>query len=143
MTSMTRSEGHLIVAAIRVLVHREGRPPEPQEVAQLLDLPEASVRLGISHLAELGIVTLVESAYATHLEVADASGLEDLPEEPGADIASDLADFDKRKQEESERMARMFEDGDLEKRRAEKHGKMSKELFDFQQQKKANPFGED
>ena len=143
MTHMTRNEGHLIVAAIRVLVHREGRPPEPQEVAELLDLPEASVRLQVAQLAELGSVILVESAYATHLEIADVLLLEDLPAEEAAAITSDLADFDRRKQAEAEKMARMFEDGEHDKRRAEKHDKMGKELFEFKQQKKPNPFGDD
>jgi hypothetical protein len=140
VSQIDRHEGHLVVAAIRVLAHREGRAPTPEEVADLLDLPGAAVRLQLAVLQDLGAVRLVESAFATHVEVHDHTRLEELPEGRVDELSSDLADFDRRKQEEAERMERLFADGEHDRRRQEKHGAMDRELQDFHKRKPRNPF---
>ena len=54
MTNLDRRDAQLIIAAIRVLNHRHGRPSRPDEVAELLELPEATIRLRAIALQELG-----------------------------------------------------------------------------------------
>jgi len=138
-----RDEGHLLVAAIRVLGHREGRAPTPEELAELLDLPGAAVRLQLAALQDLGAVVLVESAFAVHAEVRDHTRLEELAPPEESDISADLADFDRRKQEEAERMAHLFDEKDHERRRAERHDAMDRDLKDFRKRKPHNPFEDD
>ncbi len=142
MTRVTRQEGHVIVAAVRVLGHREERPPKPEEVAALIGIPPEVLRLKAVALAELGILALVESAFDTHLEIRDHLKLEDLElEENLPALDDDLAAFEKRKQEEADKMSRLFSEGDHEKRRSERVRKMDEELRDFKKRKPRDPFG--
>lgn len=144
MASVTREEGHLIVAAVRVLGHREGRAPRPEEVAALLGMPPELLRLRMRALADAGILAVVESAFDTHLEIRDHRGLDDLEEgERSRALDEDLADFERRKEEEADRMSRLFDAGDHERRQQERIRKMDEELRDFRQRKPRNPFGDD
>lgn len=143
MAQLTRNQAHLVVAAIRVLEHRLTRPPEPAEVAEILDLDESSVRLQINQLNELGIALLVDSAFSSHVEIKDHTLIENLGEDSGPEISEDLAAFDRRKEEEARRMADLFDSGEHEKRRQEKIRKMDEELGGFRNRKKPpNPFGD-
>jgi hypothetical protein len=142
MTTLDRRDAHLVLAAIRVLSHRLGRSPRPDEAAELLELPEASVRLRAVALQDLGAVTLVESAFETHLEIRDHLKVEELPEESAEDLAGDLADFDRRKQEEAEKMARLFEDGTFADEKRRKLDQMDED-FRSLPKKPRNPFGDD
>ncbi len=140
MTRISQQDAHLLLAAIRVQAHRLGRPPRPAEVAELLDLPEATIRLHAAALQELGAATLVESAFDTHLEIRNHLVVEDLESERADAMAADLAEFGRRKQEESEKMARLFEGGEFEKRRRDKLDRMDQELGSLPK-KPRNPFG--
>lgn len=142
MSDLDRHEAHLLLAAIRVLGHQHERPPRPDEVADLLSWPEATVRLRASSLQDIGAVRLVESAYATHLEIGDHLRVETLPEAPVEALAEDLADFDRRKQAEAQRMARLFDDGTFARERQEKLERMDAGLRQ-RPAKPRNPFGDD
>jgi hypothetical protein len=141
MINLDRRDAQLILAAIRVLNHRHGRPSRPDEIAELLELPEATVRLRAITLQELGAVILVESAYETHLEIGDHLKVEDLEEVADDALAEDLADFDRRKQEEAEKLARLFEDGTFAEQKKEKLARMDADLKALPR-KPRNPFGD-
>ena len=142
MTSLDRRDAHLVLAAIRVLSHRLERSPRPDEVAELLELPEASVRLRAVALQELGAVIMVESAFETHLEIRDYLKVEELPQESADDLAGDLAAFDQRKQDEAEKMARLFEDGTFADEKRRKLDQMDED-FRSLPKKLRNPFWDD
>lgn len=144
METISREEGHLIVAAVRVLAHREGTPPTAEAVAELLRLQPETVRLKVEVLREAGVLVMVDSAFERHLEVGDHTAVDDLTpdaERTGMDEA--LADFDRKRQEESDRMQRLFDDGDHERKRREKMKEMDDGLFAFEKEKPKNPFGDD
>jgi hypothetical protein len=143
MNRMTRAEGHLILAGIRVLAHRLDRGPTPEELADLLGLAASAVRLQLTALADLGAVAMVASAYEDHAEVRDHLLVDDLPQEDGPAITDDLKAFDEKKRRESERMAHLFESGEQQERQRARHRKMDEELGSFRKQKPPNPFGED
>ena len=69
--------------------------------------------------------------------------VETLGESAGPALSEDLKDFDRRKQEESERMAQLFDSGESEQQRQDKLGRMDEELKEFRRQKPPNPFGDD
>ena len=143
MAKVTRSEAQLMVAGIRVLDHKLQRPPSPQELAQLLDMAESAVRLQMNILQDLEIVVVVDSAFETHVEIKDEIQIAHLDEAAGPEIREDLAAFDRRKAEENEKMAQLFDSGEHEKRRQEKIRKMEEDLGDFRNRKKpGNPFGD-
>ena len=139
MATIDRKDAHLLLAAVRVLAHRLQRSPRPDEVADLLELPEVTIRLQANALEELGAAMLVESAYETHLEIRDHLKVEDLEETREEALADDLAEFDRRKQEEAEQLARLFEDGTFQDEHQKKLSRMDEELREFKK-KPRNPF---
>ena len=139
MPDLDRQSAHLVLAAIRVLAHRQGRSPTPDEAAELLDLPAATVRMYAAQLQELGAAVLVESAYEVHLEIRDHRLVDELEDERSEALAEELADFDRRKQEENEKMARLFDDGTFAREREEKLREMEEKLRDLPR-KPRNPF---
>ena len=130
MAHVTREDGHLVVAAIRVLAHRDGTPPALDAVAELLGMPPEALRVKLIELQRRGIVAQVESAYALHLEVRDHLALEDLePEAQTTAIDDALDDFDRRKRDEADRMAHLFDAGEFERRRRDRLRRMGDGLF--------------
>lgn len=75
------SEGHLFVAAMRVLEHQHGAPPSLEQIAALLRLSNEQVGLIARRMHAAGIVAPVEKAFADRWTVADHLKLEDLPRE--------------------------------------------------------------
>jgi hypothetical protein len=141
---MNQSEAHLIVAGIRVFGHLHQRAPRPEELAEFLQIPPAMLRMQLSQLEEAQIVRVVTSAFDVHVEIGDHRLVEELAAETdGGDLTEDLADFDRRKQEEAARMERLFAEGDHQKKQAERLGKMEEELRQFGKKKPKNPFGDD
>jgi hypothetical protein len=141
---VSRKDGHLIVSAVRVLAHRLQTSPTPEDVAALLEWAPEILRLKALSLVELGALRQVQSAFATHLEVGDHARVESLAEVDSADaMDAALADFDVRKREEAERMSRLFEEGDHEKRRRQRMKDMAGGLFKDDRAKPVNPFGDD
>ncbi len=143
MATVTRSEAELLIAGVRVLHHLQGRSPTPEELADLLGMSASSVRLQVAVLGELGAMTLVESAFENHVEIGDPQALENLPDEEGPAITDDLRAFDQRKQEEAEKMSRLFSSGETAKRKQMKLDEMERGLGNFHKQKPRNPFGDD
>lgn len=143
MNTLTRDEAHLLLGAIRVLGHRGHQPPTPEEIADLLEMSPSGVRLQLDQLRELGAVALVVNANQTRAEVRDHLLIESLPEKAGPAISDDLKEFDRRKQEEADRMSRLFDSGDHEKQRRQKIQDMDQKLKGFQRKKPPNPFGDD
>ena len=94
-------------------------------------------------LAESDVISIVESAFDTHLEIRDHLRLEALEVSAQARaLDEDLADFDRRQLEQAQKMSRLFDEGDHERRQAERIRKMEEELRDFRQRKPRNPFGD-
>lgn len=144
MQHVTREEGHLLVAAVRVLSHRHGSPPTVEAVAELLRWQPETVRMKTVLLHELGALALVDSAYEHHLEVRDHARLEELtPDADATGMDEALADFDRRKEEEQQRMERLFGEGEHERRRQERIRAMENGLFGGRKEKPRNPFGDD
>jgi hypothetical protein len=143
MIDMTRHEAHLLLAGIRVLNHLKGRSPTPEELAELLQSSASSVRLQLAFLDERGVVSLVKSAFETHAEIRDHLAAEELPEEGGPEISEDLRQFDRRKTEEAEKMAKLFDSGEHQKQQRKKLDQMGEDLEDFRKKKPRNPFQDD
>ena len=143
MIRLPRADAHLLLAGVRVLAHRLGRGPTPEELAELLGSAESQVRLQAAALQDLGAIALVSSAYETHLEVRDHLTVEQLEAGEGPAIGDDLRAFDVRKREEAEKLAHLFDSGEHEKQRQDQLQQMDDDLRDFRRRKPRTPFGED
>jgi len=144
MQHVTREEGHLMVAAIRVLGHRHNCPPTIEAIAELLDWKPEVVRLKAVVLHEVGVLSLIESAYDHHLEVRGHLEVEKLtPEARTTAMDTAMAEFDRKKEEEQQKMELLFKDADHERRHRQRMQEMDGGLFDFERGKPKNPFGND
>lgn len=134
--SITQELGHAHVAAIRVLTFRNGRPPTPQEVGELLGSQVELTTHRLRGLEELGIVRLVESPFDVHVVITDHLALEELPEEEtGVDLAAEVQDFQKRQEEKAEEFQRIFDEEDPEKEKKEKYSQLESDLRSFKKKK--------
>jgi hypothetical protein len=125
-------ESHLLVAAIRVLNHRDGRSPTPEEVADLLAFSREKVYVLVHELRKLGILRALETPFEIRLDVGDPVPLEMLPRgDSGPSIAGELDEFHLREKEKKQEMERMFRGGDAEKRRKERVSRLEKEFESF------------
>ena len=122
-------DGHLVVAAVRVLSHRQAKPPTPEDVAGLLDMPPEFVRTLVASLGTLGVLRVMENPFETRLELGDHALLEDLPKSAeGPSIKDELDSFVQRKKKEVEETERMFTVEEMDKKKQEKLAKMEDEI---------------
>jgi hypothetical protein len=75
------NEGHLFVAAVRVLRHRKGVPPMLEQINELLGITTEQAGLVGRRLRDAGIVEEVQGAFGVRYEIKDYLKLEDLPRE--------------------------------------------------------------
>lgn len=125
-------ESHLVVAAVRILSHTEGKPPAPEEVAKMLGLTSEKVYMLARELKERDILRMLESPFDVRLDVLDPRPLESLPREhdDGAMI-EELAEFKTKSREKHDEMTRMFAENEAEKRRKERVSKLEEQFKSF------------
>ena len=76
---------HLLVAATRVLEYQKGRPPNIDEVCEMLSISLEQGHLLSRKLNELGILQVVEGSYGLRLFIRDHLKLEEIPKEATGD----------------------------------------------------------
>lgn len=138
-----RSQAHLLVAAVRVLAHKTGRPPSVEEVGELLGWS----REFAGHLSRMleaqGILQALTSPFDVRLEVADHLAIEKLPlEDTGPALRDEVEAFHEQFKKKQEELQNLFDSGDQEKRKQERLANLENELRDFKNPKRFNPFGD-
>ena len=122
-------DGHLIVAAVRVLSHNADKPPTPEGLAELLGLAPDFVRNLVVALGDQGILKVVENPFEIRTEVKNHIKLEELPKEAhGPSIQDELDEFVKQKKKEVEDTKKMFTMDEIEKKKQEKMSKLDEEM---------------
>ena len=136
-------QGHLIVAATRVLEHRLDKPPTMEEIGELLGISHEVIGAVARALETRGIVNIHMTPFDTRVEVADHAGLEELPRDAsdGA-MQEELEAFRQRTREKQEKMDALLGDREFEKKKAEKHAGLDAELKQWQKKRAINPFAD-
>ncbi len=75
------SSAHLIVAAIRILEHRNSSPPSVENVCDTLSVSLEQGNLLFRKLEELEIIEVVEGPYGTRLFVRNHLIIEEIPKD--------------------------------------------------------------
>lgn len=101
------TEAHLFVAAIRVLQHNQGGPPNLEDVCALLRI---SVEMGSTisrNLNKLGIVETFADPFSLKLAVGNHLEIEKLPKKISEEnkLAQELAKFQAEKKNVDEKVA--------------------------------------
>ncbi len=129
-------EGHAHVAAIRVLQYRLKRPPTIDEVAEVLGSKSEITNHRLRALERLGIVTIVENPFETHVSVRDHLALEKLPVEVSeAGLSEAVQDFRRRQAEKAEEMIKLFDDSDPEREKRERTERQADDLRKYEPKK--------
>ncbi|HVP57069.1 MAG TPA: hypothetical protein VMU02_03140 [bacterium] len=140
-TKPSYEDGHLIVAATRVLAHRDPKPPRPEDIAEMLGLPADFVRNLVVALGSLGILNVMENPFELRVEIGDHTLLESLPR--GAEtpsIKDELDTFIQRKKREVEETEKMLSADEIERKKQEKMSKLEDEMKKMKGKSKPRPF---
>ncbi len=116
----TYNEGHLFVAAIRVLLHQKGVPPSLEEVCTMLGHSTESGHAISRNLKKAGIIETLEDPYTIKLLIADHRKLEDLPRQENQEtsLAKELEKFHSEKKNKEKKFAEM--QAEMEKKKKDK-----------------------
>lgn len=140
---LTYERGHLLVAAIRVLKHTNGRSPDEIAVADLVNLPPEVVRTALAHLADSGIVRIVRTPFEARVELGDHTALESLPHEKDEPrMEEEVKQFLGGKKDRHQGLTTLFRSGEMDERSKQKHAGLEEKLKGFRP-RTPGPFPED
>jgi hypothetical protein len=122
-------DGHLVVAAVRVLSDKAAKPPTPEDVAELLGIPPDFARNLVVALGHEGILRVVENPFEIRAEIGDYLKIEDLPRASDApSIQDELDEFVKRKKKAVEETDKMFSLDEMSKKKKEQMARLAEEM---------------
>jgi DNA-binding transcriptional regulator GbsR (MarR family) len=139
-----RPQAHLVVAAVRVLQHQLGRPPAIEEVAEILRQSKELTGHLVRALEACGIVHTIKSPFDVRVEVRDHLEVEKLPlEETGPGLEDEVEEFHKRFQKKQEALQNLFDSGELDQKKKQKHESLDDELRNFKAPRRSSPFADE
>lgn len=110
-------EGHLILAAIRILEHRMGTPPDVENICQMLELSIEQGNRICNKLSEKGVIRILSGAFGTKVDIADHLLIESLRAEDGpAAIQDDIEKFKASRQALTQKVASIKAEQDEKKK---------------------------
>ncbi len=135
------SQGHLLVAAVRVLEHRLAKPPTYEEIGELLGISHEVVGALARSLEGAGIVKVLKTPFDTRVEIKDHVALEDLPkEEKGAAMKGEVEAFLEKARGRQEALESQLASGEFQEEKKQKFADLESQLKDFQTRKVKDPF---
>ena len=75
------SSAHLIASAVRILEHRNGRPPSIEEVCDILSFTSEQSYIYLNRLSDLGVIEVVEGNFGTRIFLRDHLKIEEIPKD--------------------------------------------------------------
>ncbi|HEX7878262.1 MAG TPA: hypothetical protein VF720_02565 [Candidatus Eisenbacteria bacterium] len=136
----SRDEGLLLLAAIRVRAHLDGRPPLQENVADLLDMPHELMRVLAIGLEDRGILKMLTNAFEVRLDIVNAALVDDLPAAgTGPRLGTELDDFRKAFQAKQDDLKKSFGKEALQKKTDEKMSAMEEKLRQFKEKAGGKP----
>jgi len=134
-------QSHLVVAATRVLAHRQEKPPTMEEIGELLEISHEVIGAVARALESRGIVKIHMTPFDTRVEVIDHTALEELPrDDSGAVMQEEVDAFLERSREKHEEIEQLFGEEEYEKRKKKKQAGLEAQLKEFQKKKVVDPF---
>lgn len=134
-------QSHLVVAAVRILAHKDEKPPTMEEIGELLGISHEVIGAVARALDSRGIVKIHMTPFDTRVEVADHAALEELPrEDTGAAMKEEVSAFLERTKEKQEKIEKLFGEKEYKKRKKKKQTGLEAQLKEFQKKKEVDPF---
>jgi hypothetical protein len=137
----SQGQAHLIVAAVRVLTHKTGRPASIEEVAELLGWSVELAGHLVRALEARQIVRTIRSPFDVRVEVDDHRGVEALPlEDRGPGLQDEVEKFHEQFKKKQEALQNLFDSGEVEAKKKERLANLEQELRDFKSPRRHDPF---
>jgi hypothetical protein len=132
-------QGHLIAAAIRLHLHREGTPPSPDDVAKALGFSSELTHHVLHKMAELGAVRLMTGAYGDRVLLDDHRKIDELEgKDATPSIEEDVAAFQEAQARKMEETAKRFSKDFLDPKKQELKADLAAKLADPSKLKKSD-----
>jgi hypothetical protein len=133
-------DGHLLVAAVRLLMHRNGRPPTVEECAGLAGFSVELTHALVRRLEEYGAVRAVETPFEARVVIEDHTALEAIPRDAtGPSVASEFESFRDRQKEKQKELDKLFGEGSLEKKKKERVSSLEEQFKKFRATRQYRP----
>lgn len=137
-----QEQAHLVVAAVRVLAHKSGRPAAIEEIAALLGWSNELTGHLVRALESCGVVRTIKSPFDVRVEVANHHEIDNLPvEDQGPGLQDEVEEFHERFKKKQEQLQNLFDTGEHDRKKKERLAGLDKELENFKAPK-WNPFDE-
>ena len=137
-----RAQAHLIVAAVRVLVHKAGRPPSVEELAELLGWSREFCGHLCRGLESQEILMALKSPFDIRYDVGDHVKIDTLPtDDSGPKLKDEVDAFHEEFKKRQESLQNLFDSGEMEARKKKRLAGLEDELRGFKAPKRFDPFG--
>jgi hypothetical protein len=121
------SDAHLVVAAIRILEHRNSAPPSIDEACRTISFSLEQGNFVCRKLNEMNIINVVEGAFGTKLFIKNHLLLEDIPKGATEDnLEKELKKFQESKKDYTQKI-KLFQ-SEQEKKRKDLFAELEKKL---------------
>jgi len=131
------SYAHLVVAAIRILEHRNSAPPSIDEVCRTISFSPEQGNFACRKLNEMNIINVVEGAFGTKLFIKNHLLLENIPKGATEDnLEKELKKFQESKKDYTQKI-KIFQ-SEQEKKRKDLFAELEKKLKKDLDEKKSN-----
>lgn len=135
-----QAKAHLAVAAIRIALHRGGRPPKPDEIASLLGWGDAETLVVLRQLVDFGVLRMHETPFEARFEVEDHLKIEELPREENEDeLKEEVDSFHRKTETRLKEIDRMFSSGEMEQRKQKEMQRLEQQFSEFKKKKRRPP----
>jgi hypothetical protein len=138
-TLPTQARGHLLVAALRVLRHRQGMPPRPEEIAALLGWGVEETYVIVRELVDHGVLRMHETPFEVRLDLIDHHKLDELPVEEGEALQEEVDQFRIADRTRKEKLDEMFKSGAIDERKRQQAEELEKQFAEFRKKKPQPP----
>ncbi len=121
-------QAHLVVAGIRVFVHREGKTPSVEELADFLKTTPELIHHATNRLEKEEVLRPIRTSFETKLYIRDLSKLRDLPEEVIPDLDEEIKKKRAERKTDQVKLEAMFSAETIKLRQAKKLAALEKKM---------------
>ena len=133
-------QAHLVVAALRLWVHREGRQPTVEDLSNSTGFSLDAAQYICKRLEELGAIAIIEGAFENRINIKDHLMIEEIPTlEGGPNVDEQFRKIEAERREREKSIDERFAPDYKDEEKAELFSKAEGFIRDPGQLRKDNP----
>lgn len=142
MTELSGSpyeQAHLVVAAVRLFSHREGKMPTAADISILTGFPVDVTTHLCNKLVDLEIMRVVKGAFDDRFHITDHLRLEELPHAVDSEeMVKEVERFRTEREEKQKKIHEMFMGKEVDRKKKDRLKELEKD-FKNPGEKRTNP----